>query len=93
MRRRHGSSVVELTLAIGLASFGMLAMTAMQVEAHRGSYRYPQADAIAKVEMEHLRALPWEELVDTKGFQGRAGCASPGELPATYRSPWSSRSR
>jgi hypothetical protein len=81
MRRSHGSSVVELTLAVGVASFGMLVMTAMQVEAHRASHRSPQADAIAAAEMAHLRELPWEELAETNGYQVANWVRLPGQAP------------
>lgn len=81
MRRSHGFSVIELALAVGVASFGMLAMTTMQVEAHRVGHRDPQADVIAQVQMEHLRELAWEELADTNGYRVASWVRHPGQAP------------
>lgn len=70
-RRTAGFTLVELTIAVALFTFGMLSLNAMQLHAMRGgsSGRHgTRAAAIAESQMEQLQRLTWAQLVPTAGW-------------------------
>lgn len=73
-RRRSGLTLVEVMVALGILSFGMLAMLTMQIHAMRGgktSRHTTQAAQIARDRMEFFHRIEWTDtdLDDTAGWQ------------------------
>jgi prepilin-type N-terminal cleavage/methylation domain-containing protein len=70
-RRSGGFTLVEVMIVIGILSFGLLALSAMQIKAMHGSDRgrhATNAAAIAENKMEQLQRDPWTTIAVTGGF-------------------------
>jgi Tfp pilus assembly protein PilV len=70
-RRTSGFTIVEVMIVIGLLTFGLLALSAMQIKAMHGSDRgrhATNAAAVAESNMEQLQQDPWASIAPTGGF-------------------------
>lgn len=72
-RRRGGLTLIEVMIAMGILSFGLLALLALQVEAMQGgrsSRHSTEASRIARDRMETFQRLAWDDpaLDDTGGW-------------------------
>ena len=63
-RRRGGFSLIEVTIALGILGFGLLAVGAMQLHALRGgatSQNLSDASMIANQQLEVLNRMSWTD--------------------------------
>ena len=70
-RRSGGFTLVEVMIVIGILSFGLLALSTMQIKAMHGSDRgrhATNAAAVAESRMEQLQQAPWTDIAVTGGF-------------------------
>lgn len=70
-RRAGGFTLVEVMIVVGILTFGLLALSAMQIKAMHGSNRgrhATNAAAIAENKMEQLQQAPWATIGVTGGF-------------------------
>jgi Tfp pilus assembly protein PilV len=70
-RRTGGFTLVEAMIVIGILTFGLLALSTMQIKAMHGSDRgrhATNAAAIAENKMERLQQDPWASIAVTGGF-------------------------
>ncbi len=73
-RRRRttaGFTILEVMIVIGILSFGLLSLAAMQIQAMKGSDRgrhATNAAAIAENKMEQLQQDAWASIAVTGGF-------------------------
>ena len=70
-RRSGGFTLVEVMIVIGILSFGLLALSAMQIKAMHGSDRgrhATNAAAVAESRMEQLQQAPSTAIAVTGGF-------------------------
>jgi len=66
-----GFTILEVMIVIGILTFGLLSLSAMQIEAMHGSDRgrhATNAAAIAENKMEQLQQDPWASIPVTGGF-------------------------
>jgi hypothetical protein len=64
-----GFTLIEAILAVGILSFGLLALSIMQLEAiSQGSMGRHSADAaaIARTHLEQIQRVPWDEITDAQ---------------------------
>jgi prepilin-type N-terminal cleavage/methylation domain-containing protein len=70
-RRTGGFTLVEVMIVIGILTFGLLALSAMQIQAMHGGDRgrhATNAAAVAESRMEQLQQDPWTSVAATGGF-------------------------
>jgi prepilin-type N-terminal cleavage/methylation domain-containing protein len=70
-QRTSGFTLVEVMIVIGILAFGLLALSAMQIQAMHGSDRgrhATNAAAVAESRMEQLQQDPWTSIAPTGGF-------------------------
>ena len=70
-RRSGGFTLVEVMIVIGILSFGLLALSAMQIKAMHGSDRgrhATNAAAVAESRMEQFQQAAWTDIAVTGGF-------------------------
>jgi prepilin-type N-terminal cleavage/methylation domain-containing protein len=70
-QRTSGFTLVEVMIVIGILAFGLLALSAMQIQAMHGSDRgrhATNAAAVAESRMEQLQQDPWTTIAPTGGF-------------------------
>jgi prepilin-type N-terminal cleavage/methylation domain-containing protein len=70
-RNVSGFTLIEVMIVIGMLSFGLLSLSAMQIHAMKGSDRGrhgTNAAAIAENRMELLQQDPWADIGVTGGF-------------------------
>jgi prepilin-type N-terminal cleavage/methylation domain-containing protein len=70
-QRTSGFTLVEVMIVIGILAFGLLALSAMQIQAMHGSDRGRHATnavAVAESRMEQLQQDPWASIAPTGGF-------------------------
>jgi prepilin-type N-terminal cleavage/methylation domain-containing protein len=70
-QRTSGFTLVEVMIVIGILAFGLLALSAMQIQAMHGSDRGRHATnavAVAESRMEQLQQDPWISIAPTGGF-------------------------
>jgi type II secretory pathway pseudopilin PulG len=70
-RTARGFTILEAMIVIGILTFGLLSLSAMQIHAMRGSDRgrhATNAAAIAENKMEQLQRDPWTTVTVTAGF-------------------------
>jgi len=70
-RAARGFTLIEVMIVIGILTFGLLALSAMQIHAMQGSDRgrhATNAAAIAENEMELLQQDPWASIGVTGGW-------------------------
>lgn len=68
---RSGFTIIEVMIVIGILTFGLLSLGAMQLHAMHGGNRgrhATQAVSIAEAEMERLQRLRWSSLTVTTGW-------------------------
>ena len=66
-----GFTILEVMIVIGILSFGLLSLAAMQIQAMKGSDRgrhATNAAAIAESKMEQLQQDDWASIAVTGGF-------------------------
>ena len=77
-QRTGGFTLVEVMIVIGILTFGLLSLAAMQIKAMHGSDRgrhATNAAAIAESKMEQLQQDAWASIAVTGGFIARSGRA------------------
>jgi type IV pilus assembly protein PilV len=70
-RTTDGFTLIEVMIAIGILSFGLLSLATMQIKAMHGGDRgrhATNAAAIAENKMEQLQQDPWASIAATGGF-------------------------
>ena len=70
-RTTAGFTILEVMIVIGILSFGLLSLAAMQIQAMKGSDRgrhATNAAAIAESKMEQLQQDDWASVAVTGGF-------------------------
>ena len=70
-RTTAGFTILEVMIVIGILSFGLLSLAAMQIQAMKGSDRgrhATDAAAIAESKMEQLQQDAWASIAVTGGF-------------------------
>jgi type IV pilus assembly protein PilV len=70
-RTTGGFTLIEVMITIGILTFGLVALAAMQIQALHGSDRgrhATHAAAIAENKMEQLQQDPWASIGVTGGF-------------------------
>ena len=70
-RTTAGFTILEVMIVIGILSFGLLSLAAMQIQAMKGSDRgrhATNAAAIAENKMEQLQQDDWTSIAVTGGF-------------------------
>jgi Tfp pilus assembly protein PilV len=70
-RATAGFTILEVMIVIGILSFGLLSLAAMQIQAMKGSDRgrhATNAAAIAENKMEQLQQDDWTSIAVTGGF-------------------------
>ena len=70
-RTAAGFTILEVMIVIGILSFGLLSLAAMQIQAMKGSDRgrhATNAAAIAESKMEQLQQDAWASIAVTGGF-------------------------
>jgi len=70
-RRAGGFTILEVMIVIGVLTFGLLSLSAMQIKAMHGGDRgrhATNAAAIAENKMEQLQQDPWASIPVTVGF-------------------------
>jgi prepilin-type N-terminal cleavage/methylation domain-containing protein len=70
-QRSGGFTLVEVMIVVGILTFGLLALSAMQIKAMHGSDRgrhATNAAAVAENRMEQLQQAPWASIAVTGGF-------------------------
>ncbi len=70
-RTAGGFTLIEVMITIGILTFGLVALAAMQIQAIHGSDRgrhATHAAAIAENKMEQLQQDPWASIAVTGGF-------------------------
>jgi prepilin-type N-terminal cleavage/methylation domain-containing protein len=70
-QRTSGFTLVEVMIVIGILTFGLLALSAMQIQAMHGGDRgrhATNAAAVAESRMEQLQQDPWASIAATGGF-------------------------
>lgn len=71
VERRGGFTLIEVLISFTVFVIGMLALTAMQLHALRGSSSgrlTTQASAIAETRMEQFQRIDWDQIADTSGW-------------------------
>jgi prepilin-type N-terminal cleavage/methylation domain-containing protein len=71
LARRDGFTLIEVMIVVGILSFGLMSLSAMQLHAMRGGNRgrhSTQATAIAEGQMEQLIRTTWTALAPTGGW-------------------------
>lgn len=64
-RRRHGLSLIEVTVALGLLGFGLLGVAAMQIHAmsHGNKGRHVSTAAmVARDQLENMQRVPFSQI-------------------------------
>jgi prepilin-type N-terminal cleavage/methylation domain-containing protein len=70
-QRTSGFTLIEVMIVVGILTFGLLALSAMQIKAMHGSNRgrhMTNAAAVAESKMEQLQQDPWTSIAVTAGF-------------------------
>jgi type IV pilus assembly protein PilV len=70
-RATGGFTILEVMIVIGILTFGLLSLAAMQIQAMKGSDRgrhATNAAAIAENKMEQIQQDAWASIPDTGGF-------------------------
>jgi type IV pilus assembly protein PilV len=81
---KKGFTLIEVVIAMAILSIGILAVTAMQIEAIRGNADASvrsQANAVALSVLEELKRLPFDDANLTAGANLNAGMAIAGGTP------------
>ncbi len=82
-RDARGFTLIEVMIVVSLLAFGLLALSAMQIQAMQGSDRgrhATNAAAIAETTMEQLQQNSWASIPDTGGFVADTAVANGVQL-------------
>ncbi len=84
IKNEKGFTLIEVIIAMGIFSIGILGVMAMQVEAIRGNSdasRRSQANTVALSVIEELKRLPFDDVNLNAGANLNAGMAVAGGAP------------
>jgi Tfp pilus assembly protein PilV len=82
--------LIEVTIALGILAFGLLAMSGMQIHAMRGGAsgrQSSQAATIAQDKMEEFQRTAWTNLGNTSGWTSGV-TETPGQGNQNYVVSW-----